>query len=785
MSSACSKRRRAKPITDACAAFTRTKDTLHYLLRAGLSHTCGKTLSTALMREHCGRCWSGPSAPRAHEAMHGIQLGVSLVLQVAPSFCCFNPSGFSTGGAIWCDRLSPPTALPPDLVFGSVPQLIGIWFSVLCHKPLHFWGGLVLGFWILRCLVTFPISLYPPLPGAPHLRVNLTYLPHKAVAEVSKDKEPIGRERAEFNWFESHLMSDSNELRVKWFGCHLIWDSNDFGCQLIWDSIDLVVNWFEIPMTWLSVDVCFKWFWLSVDLNFKWCGCQLIWDSSDSVVTLDFRFKWFGCQSIWNSNDLVVNRCVLQMILVVCWVELQVMWLSTDLRFKWFGCHTWFEIQMSWLSIDLRFKWFGCQMIWGSSDLVVNWCDSNDFVKRSISARLPSKLKLWTSKTKLFCETSFKIEALKLKNEAFVRDFLQKWSFELWRSKTKQFCETSFKIEALKLKNEAFVRDFLQKWSFELWRSKTKQFCETSFKIAAFKLQNEAFVRDFLQKWIFEDQKRSNSARLPSKTTLWSSKTRLPSKTTLWSSKTKLLCETSFKNDALKLKNEAFVRDFLQKWIFEDQKRNIFARLPSKMTSWPDAWPQNSNTFLRFLSERFKSIAPATKKLSRGIRSPVTATRNDHRKVTLPWHEICNHSTDSASEASNIDIARREITAPATRNASFRSLFKSTTPANVFATLTNSCACHVFCNVSKSLRLPREKHFEPPKTPRDRQFLTILTSKSLSRAGVVQILRSSTSKSVLGLPVFNDFDFRIALARRRGANFARLNFQKCSGPASF
>ena len=38
---------------------------------------------------------------------------------------------------------------------------------------------------------------------------------HKAVAEVSKDKEPIGRECAEFNWFESQLMSDSNELRVK------------------------------------------------------------------------------------------------------------------------------------------------------------------------------------------------------------------------------------------------------------------------------------------------------------------------------------------------------------------------------------------------------------------------------------------------------------------------------------------------------------------------------------------------------------------------------------------
>ena len=52
-------------------------------------------------------------------------------------------------------------------------------------------------------------------------------------------------------------------------------------------------------------------------------------------------------------------------------------------------------------------------------------------------------------------------------------------------------------------------------------------------------------------------------------------------------------------------------------------------------------------------------------------------------------------------------------------------------------------------------------------------FLTILTSKSLSRAGVVQILRSSTSKTAPTPPVFNDFDFQIALARRRGANFCR------------
>ena len=43
----------------------------------------------------------------------------------------------------------------------------------------------------------------------------ITYLPHEAVAEVSKDKGPIGRRCAEFNWFESQLMSDSMEVRFK------------------------------------------------------------------------------------------------------------------------------------------------------------------------------------------------------------------------------------------------------------------------------------------------------------------------------------------------------------------------------------------------------------------------------------------------------------------------------------------------------------------------------------------------------------------------------------------
>ena len=70
-----------------------------------------------------------------------------------------------------------------------------------------------------------------------------------------------------------------------------------------------------------------------------------------------------------------------------------------------------------------------------------------------------------------------------------------------------------------------------------------------------------------------------------------------------------------------------------------------------------------------------------------------------------------------------------------------------------------------------------------PKVLRACQFLTISTSKSLSRAGVVQILSRSTSKSAPNPRCFNDFDFQIALARRRGANFVEILGTRSSAPA--
>ena len=46
------------------------------------------------------------------------------------------------------------------------------------------------------------------------------------------------------------------------------------------------------------------------------------------------------------------------------------------------------------------------------------------------SARLPQLMNLTMSKTKLFCETSSIFQVHNIKNEAILRDFLQKWKVE-------------------------------------------------------------------------------------------------------------------------------------------------------------------------------------------------------------------------------------------------------------------------------------------------------------------------------------------------------------------
>ena len=75
-----------------------------------------------------------------------------------------------------------------------------------------------------------------------------------------------------------------------------------------------------------------------------------------------------------------------------------------------------------------------------------------------------------------------------------------------------------------------------------------------------------------------------------------------------------------------------------------------------------------------------------------------------------------------------------------------------------------------FDNVHNPLHLPHQTTSERPKAVRDRQFLTLLTSKRASRHNDI-----STSKSASELLCFVHFDFDMCIAPQRRALFRHLN----------
>ena len=95
--------------------------------------------------------------------------------------------------------------------------------------------------------------------------------------------------------------------------------------------------------------------------------------------------------------------------------------------------------------------------------------------------------------------------------------------------------------------------------------------------------------------------------------------------------------------------------------------------------------------------------------------------------------------------------------------------------------LTSKCASrhngvHFFDTFSTS---------EPPKVVRDRQFLTLLTWKCASRHNGVHFFDIGTSKSGPTLVCFVHFDFKMCFAPQRRALFRHRNFQKWSEPLLF
>ena len=74
---------------------------------------------------------------------------------------------------------------------------------------------------------------------------------------------------------------------------------------------------------------------------------------------------------------------------------------------------------------------------------------------------------------------------------------------------------------------------------------------------------------------------------------------------------------------------------------------------------------------------------------------------------------------------------------------------------------------------------------EPPKVVRDRQFLTLLTSKCASRHNGVHFFDIATSKSGPTMVCFAHFDLEMCFAPQRRALFRHRNFQKWSDIGAF
>ena len=378
----------------------------------------------------------------------------------------------------------------------------------------------------------------------------------------------------------------------------------------------------------------------------------------------------------------------------------------------------WFAIQVAWTSPAGCFKWFRL-----SSLVVTERGQEKHVIYRNGSLRTMPFADLDVSRCLIWDSSDLVVFWFEVQMILVVKWFAPQCYLNLKNktSKTNHFCNTSFKNEALKLKNEAFLRDFLQNWSCEaqkrsfsarlpskmkLWNSKTKHFCETSFKNEALKLKNEAFLRDFLQKWSFETQKRNFSARLPSKLKLWSSKT-------------KLFCETSFKNDTSTRHLTSELQYVLAIFNWMLQK---YCACHEKVE------PRHTNSCNCHAKWSLQSNTSVTWKLQPSHGFSVGRFKHRHQKARNPC--ACH--------------AKRIVSDP----------------------LQIHHACQRFCNPHKLLRLLRILQRVEIPAPATRNTL-------------------STSKNVPSTWCFNDFDFQIDLARRRGANFAKINFQKCSEHATF
>ena len=223
-------------------------------------------------------------------------------------------------------------------------------------------------------------------------------------------------------------------------------------------------------------------------------------------------------------------------------------------------------------------------------------------------------------------------------------------------------------------------------------------------------------------------------------------RTRLPPKVTLRGCKTSVSYETSSKSHASSLKNERFVRDFLQKSHVKSPKRAFRSRLPPKVTC------QVPKTSVSYETSSKTHMSKSAKRTFR-TRPPPKVQRKHP-----------SEHTHHAALPSSFAVPALQTT-PANPNVT--ATFTSTTTHN----LTIPCACHESfrvhtSNAHKVLHLPRNVtsvthrnltipcacHENPTSTPQSPHKVLRLPRKVTMSSHV------SFNKICTTPHVWNDFD---------------------------
>ena len=166
---------------------------------------------------------------------------------------------------------------------------------------------------------------------------------------------------------------------------------------------------------------------------------------------------------------------------------------------------------------------------------------------------------------------------------------------------------------------------------------------------------------------------------------------------------TKQFCEASSLFELDTIQNAAILRDFLNFWTWQHQKRSNSARFPSKMESWVQSWRPRTNAFCNFSTPPVYSIAPATEKWSQVIRSAAPVTQNHRSKPEDLMLQNATSLRKSPPWPPNISDEHASCTAPATENASLQIIFTCQKPAIVFWNATKPSRFAHFWQGAESL----------------------------------------------------------------------------------